>query len=1018
MERNHPDRSDPEPEPALPRPNGRYTSPFVINSASRRRNLFSSSRSKDSAAFETVGPLAQKSATSFDVSSDAKPSSPSTGNHSGTRIPRPSQQRPSQNRQPFSMTDAYKMAKEEEEEAVQGSPSPAPRSWRSKPSPAGSRPQNTLDRTPSDAQRQRRRLSKAASSGPDDTVSSVGSSAAQSLRSEVSESSFDEKLRQHASDQAEAMGDSPQRRSGLPATVPLEYQSPINQSFAWQADADFTAGDLQVSDSPPVISGRSNTKLEEIRALEAEVNERFVESPELRPRNPRLDEIRTREKEVAQTFPDDPAELDEDAESQPSKPESENKFPRIRPTERPSANVDDHRVREIESLSRRALATTRLDEIRERNAGDRSRSASPEIARSRSRELLRSMSPGNDEILRQEREPVIAVEEDKRIAADQVPTVKVSTGVEGLQREPVVQERTRERSEGARPSRGASHTRDDSRDVLRRLALATSTTPSPEPRTGKDDNGLATRDRGGKETATQKKPDRLKSDVKLTVGFAGLRRDSSVDSTSDKRSDFAHSESDPTERIEGEMKLFAPVDNQSERGSLRAPSPELDGEEEEEKATPKTPQQPKTDSMAQPTPRVTGAYVDTPVTVKFEKLESVSVGPAPGSERSEPGAVGTGLDTNVKGNSDTACFPGRKISDSLRKPTSTMSAKGDKAVGRSTSMLTHRRSKSLPRPRSSLVNSARLPTVKDDLLEIQRANHYDDSTLEDLGDLLDAQEQEDVKLRLDVRKLEDSTGVSHGIESDLEAYDRMSKSLQTGLLGIRTAKQGIERLEDKVWHVDAKDRSHTHDLTVSMVCPICHGHSAEGKAALTYVHLPLPRLWHRQPKFRFTLLGFVLFLLSLWYIAESSMCFFYCKPQYCYPGEPCDWSVDDPLWGYSIPVKLDQWLTGGQGRALAGQVGPEVTDWLADAWDIATGTDITQVDTSRYSWDQKRQHRRRLLKRGVAESLAGEGPEDEAKFTAWKAARLARERAESAREMGYDVHDEESMAADEKISGR
>jgi hypothetical protein len=142
------------------------------------------------------------------------------------------------------------------------------------------------------------------------------------------------------------------------------------------------------------------------------------------------------------------------------------------------------------------------------------------------------------------------------------------------------------------------------------------------------------------------------------------------------------------------------------------------------------------------------------------------------------------------------------------------------------------------------------------------------------------------------------------------------------------------------------------------------------------------------------------------------MCHYYCRPEYCAAGQVCDWSPDDPYFGYAIPVKLDQWTTGGQGRALAARLGEEASDWLADAWDSLTGTDIAAVDTRYLTFEQKRQHRRRLRKRGLVRPWR-EPPEHKAKLDAWRSAREVRE----AREMGYAEEEDESMSGDEAVKG-
>jgi len=265
-------------------------------------------------------------------------------------------------------------------------------------------------------------------------------------------------------------------------------------------------------------------------------------------------------------------------------------------------------------------------------------------------------------------------------------------------------------------------------------------------------------------------------------------------------------------------------------------------------------------------------------------------------------------------------------------------------------------------------------------MAIQKANQIEDSTLEDIADLLKSQHHASASLGSRDTKTENKDVGKVGTDKELDIYDRMNRSLETGLLGIRSAKQGIQDLEKRVAQADNKEHSHhaTHGSNEkggSRSCPMCEGTQVPADAAVTYVHLPLPRLWYRRPKFRFTLLGLSLFLLSLWYLAESCMCFRYCKPNYCYPGMPCDWSADDPVWGYAIPVKLDQWVTGGQGRELAHRLAPEVTDWLADMWDAAMGIDPTTVDTSHYTWEQKRQHRRRLARMGLGSRYV-QRPED------------------------------------------
>ena len=511
------------------------------------------------------------------------------------------------------------------------------------------------------------------------------------------------------------------------------------------------------------------------------------------------------------------------------------------------------------------------------------------------------------------------------------------------------------------------------------------------------------------------------------------------ESGSEKRSSIAHSDSDPTERIEREMQLFAPTDNYSERGSLRAPSPEEEDDDDVD-GVEETPRPVRVDPMTLPTPRVTGAFVETPLTIKLEKLGGSIVDMAPKTGHQERGTtvtneldIGASIpDAEAISMAKATLLRGRKAGLVSRNPRNTLSARGERAGSRSSSLATHRRARSASRARTPLLNSARPPTVHDDLLQIKQANQYDDSTLDDLADMLSGQDGaagawtgRQIKVEQDTRNISEA-------QRELEVYDRMSKSLETGLLGIRSAKQGIERLEGKVSHAEGKEAKEAREIKGAQVkvehsiphiahgagksaaCPACQTQAHDDGAS--YIQLPLPSLWHRQPRFRFTLLGLLLFLLSSWYLAETAVCAKYCKPQVCYAGQPCVWSPVDPTWGNSIPVKLDQWLTGGHGRDYVRRVRPDVEDWVADVWDVATGTDLEDVDISHLSWEQKRQHRRRLMKRELARSRAAPvAPENKAKYKAWKEARLAKERAEGAAQMGYAVDQDESMARDEAV---
>jgi hypothetical protein len=815
-----------------------------------------------------------------------------------------------------------------------------------------------------------------------------------------------------------------------------------NKSYAWQVDADFTAGDIQFSDSPRI---RVNTKLDEIRALEiangfafgarnrAEIEDAGVEEEEdteeeipiprsepVQPRNTKLDEIRARELEaenmafgVKKSF-----------------------------TDRQNTKLDEIRAREIETLSKKAIATSRLDEIRELN----SLSAPAEVRRQASREFARETTPGFDPETK-ERLPGKTVLEEE---GEQIPNTPITIfRKNGSEREPKGKKEHNERNgsegsdKGSRSSSGSrpSHMRDESRELLRRLARVTSSSPAPEAdkEAREDLDKKSTSSRQSSKTSLKNPMPEFREapNPKLSVGFAGLRRERSVDSIKAKRSSMALSDNDPTDRIEGEMMLFAPAENHSERGSIRAPSPDQDSEREEDpNRVEETPRPLKKDPLTLPTPKVVGAYVETPATMKGEKREADAAPSETDTKVGDDTESGRGS-PKPRGRKSSAASQSANTGDN-NSDIQTHHRKDPVPSVSVSATSVRRRARSLPKRRPPLINTAKPPTVKDDLLDLHRAHQIDDSTLDDFGEMFSGQGQratspdieallndiagttgqEEVKMEMDEHNGRRGDDGKSDREKELETYNRMNKTLKTGLFNIHSAKQGIERLEGKVANSEARDhqdkveREHRH-VEHSAHCPSCAGHATQ--SAVAYLHIPIPKLYSHTPSFHFTLLGLLLFTLSLWYAAESATCAVYCRPQTCSPGQPCIWSPADPTFGVAIPVKLDEFATHGLGRKAFNSLIQELDDWRVDVWDSVLGRDIAEIDITSLDFEGRRQHRRRLRKKGLSKERV-EPEEHKAKWEAWRTARLARERAREAREMGFVVDgEEEGFGADERI---
>lgn len=763
------------------------------------------------------------------------------------------------------------------------------------------------------------------------------------------------------------------------------------KSYNWELDADFTAGDLQISDSPRIRTSQFNAKSS--RLASSPTSSPVDGTLNMRRSNNRLDQIRQKEIEAANAV----------------LPEEE--ISSSRPT---SSRLAEIRAREMVALSKRAVATSRLDEIRIKNS--EARSESPEAGRSSNREELRgsSLQLDNERAKTPENK---AVSETRKEASDTPPTVVRSTS------DHQVGESSKEKIDDIKATsdkKSAQLARNDSHDLLQRLARATSTSPSTEktnqeivsddpPPKEKSDSREESRTRLTRE---ERKPRNLEiknlevksSRERPTVGFAGLQRVLSSDSVKEKRASLPGSEADPLDRIEGELRLFAPLDNYSEKGSVRAPSPVPSEPAEEE-----TPRPNKVDPLTQPTPRVTGAYVETPVTIKVKHESHSDDSKASGVSNQIPDKF---PELHSKSSREPLKEENVKQEDSDTKPSRRELMPRSSSVptatrrGRSTSR--HRR------PLRPLINTAKPPSVKDDIRAILRMNDIDDSTLEDFDSILADQEINDEELQQMVNdtmnKIDDDLdfpGLSER-EREFEVYDRMSKSLKTGLLGIRSAKKGIERLEDKVMHIEQKaDQAHT-DLNASSSKSETHTPTNPSNPAP--VLLAMPALYRKSPKFRPTKLGILALAVFVWYIIESIFCILFTTEYNCTPQLPCVWSPNEPYFPYAMPFMLDEWATGGKGRALTWKIGEEIGDVFADVSDWVMNKDLTQYDEKYMNvWERKR-HRRRLRKHGLIPKWVPP-PDYKPRFAEWNAARLAREAAE---ENGYDGEDE-TMSADEML---
>lgn len=538
---------------------------------------------------------------------------------------------------------------------------------------------------------------------------------------------------------------------------------------------------------------------------------------------------------------------------------------RVKPTK-----LDEIRAREIESLTARAVATNRLEEIREKISEERS------IVEDAVRTGLDSKAAQQESSSPEEE---LSILERNGYLRDNLGSANDRTAAG---------RRTSNARAGDDIARGASQSegRDETWETLRALSRVLSKSPSPGPMNENEADTLTTTAGRPGEKATERQlgtkrefPSRgtaLDSDVKRNTGT----------STPPK------SDVDPEERITAEARLFELQDNKSERNSIRVPSRSPSPSDEED--IEQTPRQPRIDPLLLPTPRVTGAYIETPAGTSRKPRKARSIPPS----------------RRVEVTNDTVSSSEQKRSES--------------SVGESSSVVGNPqlRQRQLSRQSRPLFNSAKPTTVSEDLRRIKQDAQLDDSTLDDFDAILEAHTRATVESENDTTILEpilDLEYDEHGLplsakeiarRVELLTLDRMFQSIKNTSSSIRDARHGIERLEHQV----------STSVTTSAKEDTRH-----------YIVIPIPRLFIRiSPKrpgllrrnWKFTWFGLMLAVFVSWYITETIMCAEFC---HCDQSRnPYRFKHSDPFFPWTIPTKLDQWT------------GSVASDLCWDAW-VALG---------------------------------------------------------------------------------
>lgn len=245
-------------------------------------------------------------------------------------------------------------------------------------------------------------------------------------------------------------------------------------------------------------------------------------------------------------------------------------------------------------------------------------------------------------------------------------------------------------------------------------------------------------------------------------------------------------------------------------------------------------------------------------------------------------------------------------------------------------------SQSHSRTRPTPINSAPTVSAAADLERIEKEARVDDSTTIDRDFSLIIKNQsasppgpDNTEINLDFDEKGQPLSQKEK-EKRLEelAFHRMSRSLKHTSSSIRDARHGIERLEQQV----ASSGSHVHTpkelgIPTSNVSSRPFFLDTPPNPALNpnvhYLMIPIPRF--RYPGTgRLTWFGFIFTIFTAWFVAEWAMCETYCHPKY---STKDIWRPTDPYWPWAIPMKLDQWT----GKVASGKM-DDIWDWW-QGWD-------------------------------------------------------------------------------------
>lgn len=273
------------------------------------------------------------------------------------------------------------------------------------------------------------------------------------------------------------------------------------------------------------------------------------------------------------------------------------------------------------------------------------------------------------------------------------------------------------------------------------------------------------------------------------------------------------------------------------------------------------------------TPRVTGAWIDTPMTERVVEIPSdltKDIVPAAPPKKEEESTLDPKPATEI--------MPEAEQKDS--NVTEDKKASSEPHIAKQSKTRP-------PLTRPKLPKSA-LETVIEDASSGKESLEFGDDTIESLQALLDdptelkTEEEDEAAYE---QKVLDRLELARRNGEGPEDYDRIESKLHSLTKHITEVKKGLDRLQghvtDGVGDLDTKKESKmplsASTLTSTESCKTCCTHSD----TRIYAAIPLPQLWERHPtsrRLRLTKLGWATLVLLTWYVIECTMTEMYSHP--------------------------------------------------------------------------------------------------------------------------------------------